>query len=140
MRKLDLITEQRFSHTARVAELNSALLEQAEVRAALQQTGRQLQDSLRKRAAMAEEIEKALRAIGHGLEINIGVAGLSLWLRKRDRAIEAHDAAWLMAVVLASAASVTLGLVVSDVAHGALDPRVRELLTRRSRLEGSLRA
>ena len=90
MRKLDLITEQRFSHTARVAELNSALLEQAEVRAALQQTGRQLQDSLRKRAAMAEEIEKALRAIGHGLEINIGVAGLSLWLRKRDRAIEAH--------------------------------------------------
>ncbi len=56
------------------------------------------------------------------------------------RAIEAHDAAWLMAVVLASAASVTLGLVVSDVAHGALDPRVRELLTRRSRLEGSLRA
>ena len=38
MRKLDLITEQRFSHTARVAELNSALLEQAEVRAALQQT------------------------------------------------------------------------------------------------------
>ena len=45
MRKLDLITEQRFSHTARVAELNSALLEQAEVRAALQQTRRQLQDS-----------------------------------------------------------------------------------------------
>jgi hypothetical protein len=32
----------------------------------------------------------ALRAIGHGLEINIGVAGLSLWLRKRDRAIEVH--------------------------------------------------
>jgi peptide/nickel transport system permease protein len=56
------------------------------------------------------------------------------------RAIEAHDAAWLMAVVLASAVAVTFGLVVSDVAHGALDPRVRELLTRRSRLEGSLRA
>ncbi len=90
MRKLDLITEQRFSHTARVAELNSALLEQAEVRAALEQTGRQLQDSMRKRATMAEEIEKALHAIGHGLEINIGVAGLNLWIRKRDRAIEAH--------------------------------------------------
>ena len=43
MRRLDLITEQRFSHTARVAELNSALLERAEVRAALEQTGRQLQ-------------------------------------------------------------------------------------------------
>jgi len=42
--------------------------------------------------------------------------------------------------VLASAVAVTFGLVVSDVAHGALDPRVRELLTRRSRLEGSLRA
>jgi hypothetical protein len=50
----------------------------------------ELQEGLRKRAAMAEEIEKALRAIGHGLEINIGVAGLNLWIRKRDRAIEAH--------------------------------------------------
>jgi peptide/nickel transport system permease protein len=47
------------------------------------------------------------------------------------RAIEAHDTAWLMAVVLVSAVAVTLGLVASDVAHGALDPRVRELLTRR---------
>ncbi|MGY4288763.1 uncharacterized protein YhaN [Bradyrhizobium sp. LM2.7] len=90
MRKLDLITEQRFSHTARVAELNGALLEQAEVRSALKQAGRQLQDSMRNRAAMAEEIEKAIRAIGHGLEINIGVSGLNLWIRKRDRAIEAH--------------------------------------------------
>jgi peptide/nickel transport system permease protein len=56
------------------------------------------------------------------------------------RAIEAHDAAWLMAVVLACAVAVTIGLVASDVAYGALDPRVRELLTRRTRLEGSLRA
>lgn len=56
------------------------------------------------------------------------------------RAIEAHDAAWLMAVVLASAVTVTLGLVASDVAYGALDPRVRELLSRRARTEGSLRA
>lgn len=48
------------------------------------------------------------------------------------RAIEAHDTAWLMAVVLASAAVVTLGLVASDVAYGALDPRVREVLARRS--------
>jgi peptide/nickel transport system permease protein len=47
------------------------------------------------------------------------------------RAIEAHDAAWLMAVVLASAVAVTLGLVASDVACGALDPRVREALSRR---------
>jgi peptide/nickel transport system permease protein len=47
------------------------------------------------------------------------------------RAIEAHDNAWLMAVVVASAVAVTLGLVASDVASGALDPRVRELLTRR---------
>ena len=90
MRKLDLITEQRLSHTAGVAELNSALLEQAEIRAALEQTRRQLHDSLRKRAVMAEQIEKAIRAIGHGLEINIGVAGLNLWIRKRDRAIDAH--------------------------------------------------
>ncbi|WMT76298.1 AAA family ATPase [Bradyrhizobium sp. Ash2021] len=90
MRRLDLITEQRFSHTARVAELNSALLERAEARAALEQTGRELQASLRKRAELAEEIENALRAIGHGLEMSIGLAGLSLWIRKRDRAIEAN--------------------------------------------------
>jgi ABC-type dipeptide/oligopeptide/nickel transport system permease component len=47
------------------------------------------------------------------------------------RAIEAHDAPWLMAVVLASAVAVTLGLVASDLAYGALDPRVREVLVRR---------
>ena len=44
------------------------------------------------------------------------------------RAIEAHDVPWLMAVVLASAVAVTIGLVASDVACGALDPRVRETL------------
>jgi peptide/nickel transport system permease protein len=49
------------------------------------------------------------------------------------RAIEAHDAAWLMAVVLASAVAVTFGLVASDVAYGLLDPRVREVLRRRQR-------
>jgi peptide/nickel transport system permease protein len=47
------------------------------------------------------------------------------------RAIEAHDSAWLMAVVLATAVAVTFGLLASDVAYGALDPRVREELTRR---------
>ena len=47
------------------------------------------------------------------------------------RAIEAHDAAWLMAVILVAAVAITLGLVASDVAYGALDPRVREVLARR---------
>ena len=47
------------------------------------------------------------------------------------RAIEAHDAAWLMAVVLVAAIAITLGLVASDVTYGALDPRVREELSRR---------
>jgi ABC-type dipeptide/oligopeptide/nickel transport system permease component len=36
-----------------------------------------------------------------------------------------------MAVILVAAVTVTLGLVVSDVAYGALDPRVREELARR---------
>lgn len=49
------------------------------------------------------------------------------------RAIEAHDAPWLMAVVLATAVAVTLGLVASDVACGAVDPRVRKVLSRRQR-------
>ncbi len=47
------------------------------------------------------------------------------------RAVEAHDAAWLMAVILVTAVAITIGLVASDVAYGALDPRVREVLTRR---------
>jgi peptide/nickel transport system permease protein len=47
------------------------------------------------------------------------------------RAIEARDGAWLMAVVLASAVASTLGLVASDVVSGALDPRLREVLSRR---------
>jgi ABC-type dipeptide/oligopeptide/nickel transport system permease component len=47
------------------------------------------------------------------------------------RAIEAHDSAWLMAIILATAVAVTFGLVASDVAYGALDPRVREELARR---------
>jgi len=47
------------------------------------------------------------------------------------RAIEAHDAAWLMAVILVTAVAITMGLVVSDVAYGVLDPRVREELARR---------
>jgi peptide/nickel transport system permease protein len=47
------------------------------------------------------------------------------------RAIEAHDAAWLMAVILVAAVAITFGLVASDVAYGALDPRVREELARR---------
>ncbi|HLK36014.1 MAG TPA: ABC transporter permease [Polyangiaceae bacterium] len=47
------------------------------------------------------------------------------------RAIELHDAPWLMAVILATAVAVTIGLVVSDLAYGALDPRVRELLADR---------
>jgi ABC-type dipeptide/oligopeptide/nickel transport system permease component len=46
------------------------------------------------------------------------------------RAIEARDNAWLMAIVLVSAAAVTIGLVASDVAYGVLDPRVREVLIR----------
>ncbi len=47
------------------------------------------------------------------------------------RAIEAHDSAWLMAVILASAVAVTIGLVASDLAYGVLDPRVRDVLVRR---------
>jgi peptide/nickel transport system permease protein len=47
------------------------------------------------------------------------------------RAIEAHDAAWLRAVILMAAVAITLGLAASDIAYGALDPRVREILARR---------
>jgi ABC-type dipeptide/oligopeptide/nickel transport system permease component len=52
------------------------------------------------------------------------------------RAIEGHDAAWLMAVVLAVALAVTVGLLASDLAYALLDPRVRELLARGHGQEG----
>lgn len=47
------------------------------------------------------------------------------------RAIESHDAAWVVVVTLVCAAVTTLSLVVSDVAYGMLDPRVRESQARR---------
>jgi peptide/nickel transport system permease protein len=47
------------------------------------------------------------------------------------RAIESHDAAWIVAVTLLCAAVTTACLVASDIAYGLLDPRVREKQTRR---------
>ncbi len=42
------------------------------------------------------------------------------------RAVEVHDARWLVAVVLLVATLSTVGLLASDVAYGLLDPRVRD--------------
>jgi peptide/nickel transport system permease protein len=47
------------------------------------------------------------------------------------RAIEARDAAWIVAVTLLCALVTTGCLVASDIAYGLLDPRVRESQTRR---------
>jgi ABC-type dipeptide/oligopeptide/nickel transport system permease component len=49
------------------------------------------------------------------------------------RAIESHDAAWIVAVTLLCAIVTTSCLVASDIAYGLLDPRVRERQTRRAR-------
>jgi peptide/nickel transport system permease protein len=49
------------------------------------------------------------------------------------RAVEAHDAAWLTATILVMAVITTVGLIASDVAYGALDPRVRDALLGRQR-------
>jgi ABC-type dipeptide/oligopeptide/nickel transport system permease component len=48
------------------------------------------------------------------------------------RAVEAHDSPWLTATILLLAVVTTLGLILSDVACGALDPRVRETLLDRA--------
>jgi peptide/nickel transport system permease protein len=47
------------------------------------------------------------------------------------RAVEGHDTAWLIATVLLTAVVSTFGLILSDLAYAALDPRVRELFLRR---------
>jgi len=44
------------------------------------------------------------------------------------RAVEAHDSPWLTATILLLAVITTLGLIASDVACGALDPRVRDTI------------
>jgi ABC-type dipeptide/oligopeptide/nickel transport system permease component len=49
------------------------------------------------------------------------------------RAIESRDAAWIVAVTLLCAVVTTACLVASDVAHGLLDPRVREQQVTRRR-------
>jgi peptide/nickel transport system permease protein len=49
------------------------------------------------------------------------------------RAIESRDAAWIVAVTLLCAVVTTACLVLSDVAYGLLDPRVREQQIRRRR-------
>ncbi|OKO71307.1 AAA family ATPase [Bradyrhizobium sp. AS23.2] len=90
MRKLDLVTEQRLSHIGNVAELNQALLDRAEVRTAQELARHRLQTNLQQRAALADEIATSIRAIGGGLDETMGVAGMKLWLQKRERAIEAR--------------------------------------------------
>jgi ABC-type dipeptide/oligopeptide/nickel transport system permease component len=44
------------------------------------------------------------------------------------RAVEAHDAAWLVVTVLVVALATTFTLLMSDVAYAVLDPRIRERL------------
>ncbi len=51
------------------------------------------------------------------------------------RAVEAHDAPWLVVIVLVTAVVTTLAILASDVAYGVLDPRMRETFGRRSRKE-----
>jgi peptide/nickel transport system permease protein len=46
------------------------------------------------------------------------------------RAVESHDAAWLVITVLVVALATTVTLLASDIAYGLLDPRIRERLLR----------
>jgi peptide/nickel transport system permease protein len=48
------------------------------------------------------------------------------------RAVEAHDSAWLTTVLLVLAVVAMIGLIVTDVAAGALDPRVRDVMLARA--------
>jgi peptide/nickel transport system permease protein len=48
------------------------------------------------------------------------------------RAVEAHDATWLTTTLLVLALIAMLGLIATDVAAGALDPRVRDTMLARA--------
>jgi len=53
------------------------------------------------------------------------------------RAVEAHDASWLTTVLLVLSVVAMVGLIATDVAAGALDPRVRDtMLTRAGEMRG----
>jgi ABC-type dipeptide/oligopeptide/nickel transport system permease component len=62
-----------------------------------------------------------------------GLPGLGL---ETIRAVQAHDTAWLMAIMVASTLAAALGLAISDFAHTVLDPRVRDGVARRQELPG----
>jgi ABC-type dipeptide/oligopeptide/nickel transport system permease component len=49
------------------------------------------------------------------------------------RAVETHDVAWLMAISLILAAVAAVGVIATDLAHVALDPRVGPALLGRRR-------
>jgi peptide/nickel transport system permease protein len=46
------------------------------------------------------------------------------------RAVETHDASWLVVTVLVVALATTATILASDIAYGLLDPRIRERLLR----------
>lgn len=53
------------------------------------------------------------------------------------RAVEAHDTSWLTMVLLVLSVVAMIGLIVTDIASGALDPRVRDtMLTRAGETHG----
>lgn len=62
-----------------------------------------------------------------------GLPGLGL---ETIRAVQTHDAAWLMAIMVASTLVAALGLAVADLAHTVLDPRVRDGVVRRQEIAG----
>ncbi|MBR0965357.1 AAA family ATPase [Bradyrhizobium diazoefficiens] len=88
MRKLDLVSEQRLSHVASVAELNQTLLDYADIRTRREHAVNVLETSLQQRELLAADVAASARVIGGGLEESISLAGLKLWLQKRERAIE----------------------------------------------------
>lgn len=59
------------------------------------------------------------------VEVVFGLEGLGL---ESIRAIQTHDAQVLVGTLFVVAAITTIGLAMSDLAHGLLDPRVRERL------------
>ncbi len=65
----------------------------------------------------------ALLGGAFAIEEVFGIQGMG-W--ETLRAIEAHDTAWIVAMVLLSALVTTAMLIASDVAQGLLDPRIRE--------------
>ncbi|SEH87250.1 AAA family ATPase [Tardiphaga sp. OK245] len=88
MREFDRVSEQRFGHTAAIADMNRATLDHVERKVALGQAKASKEKVARRREALDAEIAAATSLMGLRANGDVRPTDLKLWLQKRGRALE----------------------------------------------------